>query len=214
MSRYKTYRNVSLGDGSVIEDYCILGEPPRGKKPGELSLTIGKNALIRSHAVIYAGNRIGDNFQTGHGVKIRENNVIGNNVSIGTLASLEHSNIIGNNVRIHTKVTIGEFVRIDDNVFIGPQVIFLNDPHPSCPRYKECIGGPIIKKNVKIGANVTIMPGVVIGENAVIGAASVVTKDVPPNIVALGNPAKIIRKVNELKCFKGFFERPYEWKKL
>lgn len=211
MGKYKIYPKVSLGEGPIIGDYCILGEPPRGKKAGELPLVIGKKALIRSHTIIYAGNEIGDNFQSGHGVKIREDNIIGNDVSIGTLASLECENIIGNNVKIHTKATIGEFVKIEDNVFIGPQVIFLNDPHPPCPKYRECVRGPIIKKNAKIGANSTIMPGVVIGEKVVVGAASVVTQDIPPNMVAIGNPAKIIKSIKELKCFKGFFKRPYEW---
>ncbi len=203
--------NVHLGEGHEISDFCILGEPPRGRKLGEVPLSIGSNARVRSHTVIYAGNRIGNDFQTGHSVVIRENNQIGDKVSIGTLAALEHENRIGNNVRIHTAAIIGEYVTLEDNTWIGPRTIFLNDPHPPCPRYRECVGAPIVKKNAKIGANSTILPGVTIGKGAMVGSGSVVTKDVPEGTVVLGNPARIVKKVSELKCFKGFYERPYEW---
>jgi len=80
-----------------------------------------------------------------------------------------------------------------------------------CPHYKKCKGGAIIEDLVKIGANSTILPGVRIGRNSLIGAGSVVVKDVPPNEVHAGNPAKFIKKINDLKCEKGFFERPYLW---
>lgn len=211
--KFKIYPNVKIGEGTKIEEYCILGKPPKGKKEGELKLIIGPNSLIRSHTIIYAGNKIGKNFQTGHRVVIRENNIIGDNVSIGTGATLEFGNIIGNNVRIQTQATIGELVKIEDDVWIGPRVIFLNDPHPPCPRYKECLGGPVIKRGAKIGANATILPGVVIGEYAIVGAGTVVTKDVEARTVVVGNPAKPIKKVDELKCIKGLYRKPYEWER-
>ena len=99
MKNYKIYPNVSLGKNVLIDDYCVIGRPPRGRKPGELKLKIGNNAVIRSFTTIYAGTIIGDNFQTGHGVLIREDNIIDNNVSIGTNSVLEYGNRIGNNVK-------------------------------------------------------------------------------------------------------------------
>src|SRR5206468_7638651 len=99
MITYKLYENVTLGDGSVVEDFCIIGTPPRGARDGEWPTTIGDNAVIRSHTVIYAGNIIGRNFQTGNKVNIRESNRIGNNVSIGTLSVIEHHVEIADNVR-------------------------------------------------------------------------------------------------------------------
>lgn len=92
--------NVTFGDGVVLEDFCIIGAPPRGAKDGELATRIGDNAVIRSHTVIYAGNVIGNNFQTGNKVNIRESNRIGNNVSVGTLSVIEHHVEIADNVRI------------------------------------------------------------------------------------------------------------------
>jgi acetyltransferase-like isoleucine patch superfamily enzyme len=103
-------------------------------------------------------------------------------------------------------------VTIEDDVFIGPNVVFTDDPHPMlCPKYKECLGGVTVKRLARIGANCTLLPGVVIGENSLIGAGSVVTKNIPPNSVAAGSPAKVIKHIDELKCYPGFFEKPYLW---
>lgn len=203
--------NVTIGKGSHVDFNVLLGKPPRGKAEGELPLVIGKNAVIRPFTTIYAGNTIGDNFQSGQGASIRENNVIGNNVSVGTNAVLEFDNKIGNNVRIHSLCFL-EMVTIEDDVFLGPNVVFTDDPHPmGCPRYKECLGGATVKRLARIGANCTILPGITIGENTLIGAGSVVTKDIPDGMVAAGSPARPIKKIEELKCFPGFFERPYAW---
>lgn len=207
----KIYANVRIGEGADIHGPCVLGKPPRGKADGELPLVIGVNATIRPFTTIYAGNQIGDAFQTGQGTSIREDNTIGHNVSVGTNAVVEFGNRIGDRVRIHSLAFL-EMVTVEDDVFIGPNVVFTDDPHPmNCPRYKECLGGATVKRLARIGANCTILPGVVIGENTLVGAGSVVTKDVPDGMVVAGNPARVIKRVDELECFPGFFERPYVW---
>ncbi|HXK39529.1 MAG TPA: transferase, partial [Candidatus Paceibacterota bacterium] len=109
MNLSKIYQNVQLGVDSLIEDFCIVGTPPRGAADGELTTRIGDGALIRSHTVVYAGNAIGRNFQTGNKVNIRELNRIGNNVSVGTLSVIEHHVEIGDGVRIHTQAFIPEY---------------------------------------------------------------------------------------------------------
>ena len=207
----RVYDNVHLGDGTRIESPAIVGKPPRGAMPGELVLKIGVNGIVRPFTTIYAGNTIGDDFQTGQGASIREDNIIGNNVSVGTNAVLEFGNRIGNRVRIHSLCFL-EMVTIEDDVFLGPNVVFTDDPHPmNCPRYKECLGGVTVKRLARIGANTTVMPGVTIGENSLVGGGSVVVKDVPPNTVVAGCPARVIKNIDELKCYPGFFEKPYMW---
>jgi len=201
--------NVKLGKNCIIQDFVIIGILPKGYNAGDIKTVIGDNAIIRSHTVIYGGNKISSNFQTGHHVMIREFNEIGNNVSIGTNSVIEHHIKIANNVRIHSNAIIPEFSILKTKVWIGPNVVLTNSYHPLCPKAKECLKGPTIYKNAKIGANATILPDIKIGENSLIGAGSVVVKDVPPNVVVAGNPAKIIKKIGELKCPYNLILRPY-----
>jgi acetyltransferase-like isoleucine patch superfamily enzyme len=201
--------NIILGKNPMIGEHVLLGEENAGCKGKRLQ--IGDNAVIRSHSVLYLGNEIGDDFQTGHGVLIRENNKIGNKVSVGTHSVIERDNVIGDGVRIHTGCFIPEYLIIEDKAWLGPRVTILNVLHPPCPKADECSKHVIIKKNAKIGGNVTIGPRVTIGQNSLIGFGSVVTKDVPDDTVVSGNPAKPMKKIKELKCVIGEFNTPYEW---
>jgi acetyltransferase-like isoleucine patch superfamily enzyme len=199
---------VSLGTGTLVEPPCVLGKAPRGAEPGDFALTIGEQGVIRPFSTIYAGTVIGHRFQTGQGVSIRENNVIGDDVSIGTNSVLEAGNRIGNASRIHTGCFL-EMVDIGDRVFVGPRVVFADDPHPPCPSYRQCVGGAVVEDDVCIGANCTILPGIRIGQRALIGAGAVVTRDVPAGAVVVGNPGRVVGTVEELECRSGIYERPY-----
>ncbi len=199
----KIHENVVLGDNCVIEDYVIIGAAPRGKKEGELKTVLGNNCHIRSHTVIYAGNNIGNNFQTGNKVNIREENEIGNNVSIGTLSVVEHHVKIEDNARIHTQAFVPEYCILKKGSWIGPNVVLTNAPFPLSGLAKDKLAGSIIEENAKIGANSTLLPGLIIGKGALVGAGSVVTRNVPENSVVVGNPAKIIKNVDDLKYKSG-----------
>ena len=203
--------NVTIGAGTVVEEGAIVGQPPRGKQPGELPTRIGSGGVIRSGTVIYSGTTIGDEFNSGHGAMIREDNVIGDRCSVGSNAVLEPGNTIGNDTRIHSQCFL-EHVKLGDRVFLGPGVVFTDDPHPMCPRYLDCVLGATVEDDVSIGGNATILPGVKIGAGSLIGAGAVVTRDVENGVVVGGNPAKVLKQVKELVCFKGFFERPYVWR--
>lgn len=207
MTDYKIYPNVKIGKNAQIGDYVIIGKLAEGAE--DKKTIIGDNAVIRSHTVIYAGNTIGDDFHTGHNVLIREDNKIGDNVSIGSGSNIEHHVEIRSGVRIHSLVFIPEHSLLEENVWIGPGVVMTNTPHPLCPRVKECLEGPRIKKNAKIGANSTILPKVVVGCMALVGAGSVVVENVPPFAVVAGNPAKKIKNVRELTCKRDPMKAPY-----
>jgi len=204
-------QNVTLGEGCDLQPPCVVGKPPRGAGEGELPLAIGAGAVIRPFTTIYAGSTFGARLQTGQGASIREDNVVGDDVSIGTNAVLEFGNRIGDRVRIHSGCFL-EMVTIEDDVFVGPNVVFTDDPHPmDCPRYRECKGGAVVRRLARIGANATILPGVEVGEEALVGAGAVVVDHVPPGMVVVGNPARVVKAVNDLVCPPGFFERPYTW---
>ncbi len=196
------YPNVSLGPDATIGDFAIIGEPPHGKQPGELETYIGARALIRSHTVIYAGNRIGADFQTGHGALVREENRIGDQVSIGSHAIVEHHVTIGNNVRLHSNVFVPEFCLLEDDCWLGPNVVVTNARYPRSRNAKEQLRGATIRRGAKIGANATLLPGITIGVNAVVGAGAVVTEDVPDGMVVAGNPARVIKRVDEIQEYE------------
>jgi acetyltransferase-like isoleucine patch superfamily enzyme len=105
---------------------------------------------------------------------------------------------ISNNVTIKCGVQLWDGIRLKDNVFIGPNVTFTNDPFPRSKHYLNKYPETIVKEGASIGANATILPGVTIGENAMVGAGAVITKDIPDYGVAVGNPAKIIRLLQEV----------------
>jgi acetyltransferase-like isoleucine patch superfamily enzyme len=211
---YTQLDNVELGENVKVHEYVLLGVIPTQSPinpPVQGNLIIGNDSTIRSHTMIYLGNRIGKNFQTGHGVMIRENNLIGDDVSIGTHSILERENTIEDNVRIHSNCYIPEFVKIKTKAWLGPRVTILNVLHPPCPKWTECANENEIGENAKIGGSVTIGPRVKIGKNSLIGAGSVVISDVPDDSVAVGNPARVIKKVADLECDIGLYKTPYEW---
>jgi len=197
-STVKILKNVKLGKNVTIEDFVIIGAPPRGKAEGDLETVIGDNATIRSHTVIYAGNKIGNNFQTGNHVSVREENMIGDNVSIGTKSVVEFKSKIGDGVRIHSQVFIPEYCELQDDCWIGPNVVLTNAAYPKSLHAKDFLEGVVVGKNAKIGANTTILPGIRIGDGALVGAGSVVSRDVSSGKVVAGNPAKVLKDIKDL----------------
>ena len=184
------YPNVRLGKNVVVEDFCIIGVPISGQP--ELETWIGDNAHIRSHTVIYAGNRIGQNFRTGNKANLRELNEIGDNVSIGTLSIVEHHVSIEDGVRIHSGVFIPEFSILRKGAWVGPGAVLTNARYPNLSSTKLNLKGPELLEGARIGANATLLPGVKIGRAALVGAGAVVTKDVADFVTVVGSPAREI----------------------
>lgn len=198
----RIFPNVNLPPDAQLDDFIVLGRAPRGQEPGELALIVGAGCVIRSHSVIYAGNTIGSNFQTGHHVTIRELNFIGDNVSVGTHSVIEHHVQIGNGVRLHSRVFVPEYSILEDGCWLGPNVVVTNARYPLSQGAKEHLVGAHIEAGAMVGANSTLLPGVRLGARALVGAGSVVTKDVPPGMVVAGNPARVINSVDNIVDYR------------
>lgn len=199
--RVVIYPGVVWDGDFTIGPFVIIGQSPPGQHSGERVTRIGANAHINSHTVIYAGNSIGRNFRTGHGVLIREENEIGDDVSIGSGCNVEHHVRIGNRVRLHSNVFVPELSILEDDCWLGPNVVITNARYPASPTTKEELVGVYIEKRAKIGANSTILPGVRISADALVGAGAVVTVDVPSGAVVAGNPARVIKQISQIPAY-------------
>jgi UDP-2-acetamido-3-amino-2,3-dideoxy-glucuronate N-acetyltransferase len=116
---------------------------------------------------------------------------IGEDCNICDHTFIENDVIIGNRVTIKCGVQIWDGIRIEDDAYIGPNATFTNDPFPRSKAYPDEFQRTVVEKNASIGANATILPGLTIGRNAMVGAGAVVSRSVPPNAIAVGNPARI-----------------------
>src|SRR5256885_11001675 len=130
---------------------------------------------------------IGQNVKIWHFAYVGNETEIEDNVMIGSLTHIDYKVKIGENTRIEGSVYISPLTTIGKNVFIGPGATFTNDPYPMSPK----MIGVIVEDGAIIGSRAVIRPGVTIGKNSVVAMAAVVTKDVPPNVVVMGHPARI-----------------------
>jgi acetyltransferase-like isoleucine patch superfamily enzyme len=132
---------------------------------------------------------------------------IGDNTKIGTFVEIQKNATVGRNCKISTHTFICEGVTIEDDVFIGHNVTFINDKYPRATNPGGAmqteadwkVVPTLVKRGASIGSSATILCGVTIGENSIIGAGSVVTKDVPDNAVVAGVPARVLRRVRGMK---------------
>ena len=191
--------DVVIGDNSFVGANCIIGEylldDIESAEPKVHPLVLGENALIRSDSIIYGDSIIGDYFQTGHRVTIREKTKIGNHVSVGTLSDIQGDCIIGDYVRMHSNVHIGQKALIEDFVWIFPYVVLTNDPTPPSNELK----GVILRSFSVVSTGSIILPGIEVAGDSLVAAGAVVTKNVNSGEVVGGNPAKVISNTSRIK---------------
>ena len=210
----RIYGISTIGADSIILENVLLGYPSgrvleeafaSGKALADypfVGTAIGDRALIRPGTTIYCDVTAGIGLRTGHNALIRENTVIGDHVLIGTNVVIDGGCRIGSHVSIQSNVYVPTNTVIEDHVFLGPCCALANDKYPV--RAPCELKGPVLRRGVSIGANATLLPGVEIGEGSLVAAGALVTKDVPPWALAIGQPARIaplpaqLRQVNRI----------------
>jgi acetyltransferase-like isoleucine patch superfamily enzyme len=187
---------ADLERDSHVEPGCTVGLV---YKEGCAPARIGRAARIRSGTIIYGDVIVGEHFQTGHHVLIRERTTIGKHVTVGTNTVIEGQSEIGNFVKIESQCYVATHASIGDRVFMAPGVILVNDRYPLKKREDYRPEGPIIEDGVTLGAGVVVCPGVRIGKGSFIAAGAVVTKDVPPESLVKGVPGVVSTLPDELR---------------
>ena len=193
---------VFLGEGVEIFPGALIGKEPKGagataRQPEfKKHISIGANSSIGPHAVIYYDVEIGENTLIGDGASIREKCKIGHSSVIGRYVTLNYSVYVGNHVKIMDHSWMAGKMNIGNHVFISGGVLTSNDNYMGASGYNdESIQGPVIEDGAKIGAGANLLPGVRIGKNAIVAAGSVVTKNVDPESLVMGTPARLIRRI-------------------
>jgi acetyltransferase-like isoleucine patch superfamily enzyme len=201
------HAGVHLEPGTVVGSHCVIGHP--GPAGAARELVIGGGSVIRSHTVIYAGSTFGAQLETGHGAILREGLEAGVNLRVGTLCDLQGDTSIGDYVRLHSGIFVGKHAQLGDFVWVFPHAVITNDPHPP----SEAQEGVVVEDYAVIAAHAVLLPGVRVGHGAVVGAGSVVTRDVAPDDLVMGAPAKRQRSAADIRLHDAPETAAYPWRR-
>jgi acetyltransferase-like isoleucine patch superfamily enzyme len=197
------YPGTILGAGCRIMDGAVVGKlpslsPRSSTKRGELPPTvIGPGAVISTGAIVFGGSSIGARVIVGDQACVRERVHVGDDVVIGRGVLIENDSSIGALTRIQANAYITNCSIIEEEVFIAPGVITTNDNYMGRTKKQFALQAPRIRRGARVGGGAVLCPGVEIGSEAFVGAGAVVTKDVAPRKVVVGNPARVLRDVHE-----------------
>lgn len=196
------YPGTVLGEGVKILDYAVVGKQPSlsprstAKREPLGPAELGPGTIVSTGAIVFAGTRIGARVVVGDQACVRERVEIGDDVVVGRGSLIENDTTVGAMTKIQADAYITAYSTLEEHVFIAPCVVTTNDNFMGrTERRHELIAGPTIRRGARIGGAAVLCPGVEIGEEAFVGAGAVVTEDVPPRVIVVGNPARVLREV-------------------
>ena len=198
------YPGTVLGEGVKVLENAVVGKQPSlsprstAKREALPPTEIGDGTIVSTGAVVFAGSRIGARVVLGDQSCVRERVQVGDDVVLGRGSLIENDTTVGARTKIQAEAYITAYSLLEDDVFIAPCVVTTNDNFMGrTERRHEQIKGPTIRRGARIGGGAIICPAIEVGEEAFVGAGAVVTKDVPARMLVVGNPARVLRVVNE-----------------
>jgi acetyltransferase-like isoleucine patch superfamily enzyme len=196
------YEGTVLGEGVKVLEGAVVGKQPTlsprstAKREPLAPAVIGEGTIVSTGAIVFAGSQIGARVILGDQSCVRERVEIGDDVVLGRGSYVENDTTIGAMTKIQADAYITAYSTLEEHVFIAPCVVTTNDNYMGRTekRLSE-MRGPTIRRGARVGGGAILCPGVEIGEEAFVGAGAVVTKDVPPRALMVGNPARRLRDV-------------------
>jgi acetyltransferase-like isoleucine patch superfamily enzyme len=199
-----------LGEGVRVLEHAVVGKQPAlsprstAKREDLPPAELGDGTVVSAGAIVFAGTRIGARVIVGDQACVRERVTLGDDVVVGRGSLIENDTTVGALTKIQADAYITAYSTLEDNVFIAPCVVTTNDNFMGrTERRHGLIEGPTIRRGARIGGGAILCPGVEIGEEAFVGAGAVVTEDVAPRAVVVGNPARKIRDVADDELLAG-----------
>jgi len=197
------YPGTKLGEGVNVLEHAVVGKQPSlsprstAKREELPPAEIGDGTIVSTGAVVFAGTKVGGRVILGDQSCVRERVVVGDDVVIGRGSLVENDTTIGAMTKVQADAYITAYSTIEEHVFIAPCVVTTNDNFMGrTERRHELIKGPTIRRGARIGGGAILLPGIEIGEEAFVGAGAVVTKNVEPRMIVVGNPARVMRAVS------------------
>jgi len=196
------YPGTVLGEDVKVLENAVVGKQPSLSPRSTASrdplppTEVGVGTIVSTGAIVFAGSRIGARVVLGDQSCVRERVTVGDDVVLGRGSLIENDTAIGAMTRIQAEAYITAHSTLEEHVFIAPCVVTTNDNFMGrTERRHELMKGPTIRRGARVGGGAVLCPGVEIGEEAFVGAGAVVTKDVAPRTIVVGNPARVLREV-------------------
>jgi UDP-2-acetamido-3-amino-2,3-dideoxy-glucuronate N-acetyltransferase len=197
------YPGTIVPDDCTILDYAVVGKLPKlsprstTKQEDLPPLELGPGTVVSTGAIVFAGTRIGARVIVGDQACVRERCEVGDDVVIGRGSLVENDTKVGARTKVQAMAYITAYATLEDDVFIAPCVQTSNDNFMGRTEKRHQLRkGPTIRHGARVGVGAVLCPAVEIGEEAFVGAGAVVVKDVPPRVVVVGNPARVLRDVS------------------
>ncbi len=196
------YPGTVLGEGVKVLENAVVGKQPTlsprstAKREPLPPAVLGAGTIVSTGAIVFAGTEIGARVIVGDQACIRERVTLDDDVVVGRGSLVENDTTIGARTKIQAEAYVTAYSTLEEDVFIAPCVVTTNDNYMGRTEERHAeMRGPTIRRGARIGGGAILCPGIEVGEEAFVGAGAVVTKDVPPRMLVVGSPARVLREV-------------------